>query len=86
MPCGSVTRPMVEESLLKIQTLGTQTAPIYSALKVNGIRMSDLARQGIDVTPRTRDVVINHLELTEFANPKFKIGKIITHIIVDQIA
>ena len=65
---------MLEESLLKIQTLGTQTAPIYSALKVNGIRMSDLARQGVDVKPRTRDVVINHLELTAFANPNFALS------------
>lgn len=42
-----------------------QTAPVYSALKVNGQKMCDLARRGVAVEPKTRSVTVKELKLLE---------------------
>ena len=43
-----------------------QIPPMYSALKVNGQKLCDLARQGIEVERRPRKVTITRLELLDF--------------------
>lgn len=43
-----------------------QVPPMYSALKVNGQKLCDLARKGIEVERKPRKVTISRLELTEF--------------------
>lgn len=47
--------------------LGTQaqTASIYSALKVDGKKMCDLARAGRAVEPKTREITVHALELLD---------------------
>ena len=50
-----------------------QKAPIYSALRINGERMYDLARRGIDVKPKTRKVELFSAELIDFSAPIFQI-------------
>lgn len=42
-----------------------QTASIYSALKVDGKKMCDLARAGREVAPKTREITVHALELIE---------------------
>ena len=42
-----------------------QTASIYSALKVDGKKMYDLARAGEAVEPRVREICVHELELVE---------------------
>ena len=42
-----------------------QTASIYSALKVDGKKMYDLARAGETVEPRVREICVHELELVE---------------------
>lgn len=42
-----------------------QTASIYSALKVDGKKMYDLARAGEKIEPRTREICVHELELIE---------------------
>ena len=46
-----------------------QTVPHYSAVKIDGKRAYDLARQNIEFTPPTKTVVINKLELLEPISP-----------------
>lgn len=46
----------------------TQVPPIYSALKIEGKRACDLARQGKDVTMKSRQVEIHKLELLGIRN------------------
>ncbi len=41
-----------------------QTPPMYSALKVNGQKLVDLARQGIEVERQARDITIYSIEPT----------------------
>lgn len=43
-----------------------QVPPMYSALKVNGQKLCDLARKGIEVEREPRKVTITRLELIEF--------------------
>lgn len=43
-----------------------QIPPMYSALKVNGQKLCDLARRGIEVERKPRPITITRLELTEF--------------------
>lgn len=43
-----------------------QVPPMYSALKVDGKRLYDLARQGIEIERKERDVEIKKLSILEF--------------------
>ncbi|MDO4571859.1 MAG: tRNA pseudouridine(55) synthase TruB [Clostridia bacterium] len=47
----------------------SQTAPLYSALKVGGRKMYDLARAGAAVEPPTRRITVGALELLEQTGP-----------------
>ena len=44
-----------------------QVPPMYSALKVNGQKLCDLARQGKEVERKPRTITIHQLECLEFA-------------------
>ena len=43
-----------------------QIPPMYSAVQKNGVRLYDLARQGIEVEREARPVTVTRLELMEF--------------------
>lgn len=43
-----------------------QIPPMYSALKVNGQKLCDLARKGIEIEREPRPITVSRLELTEF--------------------
>ena len=43
-----------------------QTPPMYSALKVGGRKLCDLARQGIEVERKARKITISRLDLLSF--------------------
>ena len=45
-----------------------QTPPMYSALKVNGQKLVDLARKGIEVERESRDITINSIILEQIPN------------------
>ena len=62
----SVTREDVEEILPQFHGEIQQIPPMYSALKVKGKRLYDLARQGIEVERKPRTVHIFSLKLLGF--------------------
>ncbi len=43
-----------------------QIPPMYSALKVNGQKLCDLARKGVEVERKSRKITVSRLELLEF--------------------
>lgn len=47
-----------------------QIPPMYSALKVNGKKLYDLARQGIEVERKLRTVYINQIEILNIEVPE----------------
>ena len=58
-----VTGEMVEEVLTKFRGEILQVPPMYSALKINGQKLVDLARKGREVERQPRPITIHELTL-----------------------
>lgn len=58
----TITEEDVEKAVLSFCKEYMQVPPMYSALKKNGVRLYDLARQGIEVEREGRRVVIYNIE------------------------
>lgn len=71
------TVAVTKENLLKVLSgfMGKQLQipPMYSALKKDGVRLYDLARDGKTVEREAREIEIFELELLEFSGDEFKI-------------
>ena len=61
----SVTREAVEKTLESFRGEILQVPPMYSALKVNGQKLCDLARKGREVERQPRPITIHELTLLE---------------------
>lgn len=61
----SASKADVERVLTQFKGRIMQIPPMYSAVSVNGKRLYDLARQGIEVEREKREVEIKKLELSE---------------------
>ena len=59
----------VEESLKAFLGIVFQTPPMYSAIKVKGERLYQLARSGVEVERQPRKVEIADIELIQFQAP-----------------
>ena len=68
-----VTKRDLIEFLNKLKISYNQEAPIFSALKVNGKKMYELARKGIEVKPKVRKVELIDFEIIDFEKPAFQI-------------
>jgi tRNA pseudouridine55 synthase len=64
-----ITRAKLLSSLTKFTGAISQIPPMYSAIKQNGRPLYKLARQGIDVDRKERDVEIHSIELLSFDIP-----------------
>ena len=62
----SVTGEQLEAALEKFRGDILQVPPMYSALKVNGQKLYDLARKGKEVERQPRPITIHQLELLSF--------------------
>ena len=60
------TKEQIEAVLPYFRGNIRQLPPMYSAVQINGQRLYDLARQGIEVEREKRPVTVYRLELTEF--------------------
>ena len=63
---GKVTQEEVIEALKTFEGEILQLPPIYSAIKVNGKKLYDYAREGKDVEIQPRQVFISEIELKSF--------------------
>ena len=66
---SGLDRGAVEESLESFRGTILQTPPMYSAIKMEGKRLYQLARSGIEVQREPRKVNIPRIEIIEFALP-----------------
>lgn len=62
----SVITPDILSLLPKYSGVITQIPPMYSAVKKDGVRLYDLARQGIEVEREARNVTISELRLLTY--------------------
>lgn len=60
------TRQDIENILPKFRGDIEQIPPMYSALKKDGVRLYDLARQGVEIERKARPITIEKLELLEY--------------------
>lgn len=65
----TVTERQAEEALLSFVGEYMQVPPMYSALKVNGQKLCDLARQGREIERQARNVTIYEIRILEAAPP-----------------
>lgn len=61
---SAISPERVEALLVKYRGRILQVPPAYSALKIKGRKMLDLAREGIDAQKAPREVIIHRLSLT----------------------
>ena len=71
---SGITVPQIEEALTAFQGVIQQVPPIYSALKHQGRRYYELARAGIPIKPKPRQVEIVNLELISCQLPLIMIN------------
>lgn len=72
-PTEHISRELVEETLKKFLGKIEQVPPAFSACKIDGKRAYDLARKGRDVELKPKTLVIDDIELLEFAPTEIKI-------------
>ena len=67
-----VTEDAVKDAVAGFVGDYMQIPPMYSALKVNGQKLCDLAREGKTVERKSRPVMIYQIEILEIALPRVK--------------
>lgn len=68
-----ISEQQIQKILLKFTGQIRQVPPIYSAIKVNGRRAYDLAREGKPVELKSRQVTIYTLNLVEYKWPELRL-------------
>ena len=69
-----VSENMVREAILSFVGEYAQVPPMYSALKVNGKKLYELAREGKTVERKARNVQIFSIEILEIALPRVRMS------------
>jgi len=68
-----ITLKEVKSALQSFVGKQMQIPPMYSAIKVNGKKLYELARQGVEVKRQAREVTFYEIELLDFSYPKASI-------------
>lgn len=69
----NVTESQVREAIQSFVGSYEQIPPMYSALKVNGKKLYELAREGKEVERKARPVTIHYIEVMEMSLPQITI-------------
>lgn len=70
---SAITEDIIKDALKTFIGKSNQTVPIYSAVKVNGKKLYESAREGALVNAPIREIVINKISLVSYEAPKFNI-------------
>ncbi len=68
----NVTPEEAETAVLSFEGPQMQVPPMYSALKVDGKKLVDLARRGIEVDRKAREVIFADIEILETDLPRIR--------------
>lgn len=68
-----ITRELVENTLTAFIGSIQQVPPAFSACKVNGERAYELARSGVEVELKPKELVIDEIELLDFSSTEIRI-------------
>lgn len=72
-PTEHITKELVEKTLIQFIGEIQQVPPTYSACKVEGKRAYEFAREGQEVELKPKLLVIDEIELLDYALPQIKI-------------
>ncbi len=67
-----IKKKKVKEALEKIAKQKSQEPPMYSAKKIKGKKLYELARKGIEVDRRPQEIQIYYIKTKKYAWPKLK--------------
>lgn len=67
-PCDGITSDQIQAVIPDFIGDIEQVPPMYSALKHNGQRLYELARKGVEVERKSRQIHISEIELLSFEN------------------
>ncbi|MGM9520199.1 MAG: tRNA pseudouridine(55) synthase TruB [Phascolarctobacterium sp.] len=74
MPVPELTEAKLREVLQSFLGKQMQLPPMYSAVKINGQKLYQLARKGVEVEREARPIEIYRLELLDFSQAKFTVA------------
>ena len=74
MPVPEISEQQLREVLQRFLGKQMQLPPMYSAVKINGQKLYQLARKGVEVEREARPIEIYRLELLDFAKSKFTVA------------
>ena len=74
MPVPELTVAQLQEVLQGFLGQQLQMPPMYSAVKINGQKLYQLARKGVEVERQARPIEIYKLELLDFTSAKFTVA------------
>lgn len=70
-PTGHITEDLARKAAQKLTGKQMQSPPVFSAVKVDGKRAYDLAREGeTEIAVRAKEIEIKFFEITRFALPE----------------
>lgn len=69
----TVTEEELRKQILSFVGEYAQIPPMYSALKVQGRKLCDLAREGIEIERKPRNVLVYSIEIIEMALPRVRL-------------
>lgn len=78
-PCPDLTKDQVVEALKQFEGDIKQVPSMYSALKVDGVPLYKLAREGKTVEREARDITIFNIELLDFVPGEYPEATIQVH-------
>ena len=68
-----VTKDLIVQTCKSFTGKIEQVPPMYSALKVNGQKLYELARKGITVERKAREITVYNIDLTDYQKDNFSI-------------
>ena len=74
MPVPAFTETKLQDVLHSFLGKHMQLPPMYSAVKINGQKLYQLARKGVEIGREARPIEIYRLELLDFAKSKFTVA------------
>ena len=72
-PFENISLADVKSVLASFEGVINQIPPMYSALKKNGVPLYKLARKGVEVERKEREVLIESIRLVDFSLPRLEI-------------
>lgn len=70
---ADISIQQIRQAILSFRGDSMQIPPMYSALKVNGKKLYELAREGKEIERKARPVTIYQLEIVKEAHPEYTI-------------